>query len=134
MALFLLDHLLVFILLFLSSFVFLACFSYLTSFVYLSFSGTVNVVTQSINHSVHIQLLFTIKRKCCARFQFYSCFCVPGEGKEEIVKVTFGELRRDVALFAAAMRKMGIQTGDRVVGEFHWLLPQIEQKNKAITF
>uniref|UniRef100_A0A3P9NSQ3 Acetoacetyl-CoA synthetase n=1 Tax=Poecilia reticulata TaxID=8081 RepID=A0A3P9NSQ3_POERE len=38
------------------------------------------------------------------------------EGKEEIVKVTFGELRRDVAVFAAAMRKMGIQTGDRVVG------------------
>ncbi|KAM9743134.1 acetoacetyl-CoA synthetase [Menidia menidia] len=38
------------------------------------------------------------------------------EAKEEIVKVTFGELRRDVALFAAAMRKMGVQTGDRVVG------------------
>ncbi|XP_059404625.1 acetoacetyl-CoA synthetase [Carassius carassius] len=38
------------------------------------------------------------------------------EAKEEIVKVTFGELRRDVALFAAAMRKMGIKTGDRVVG------------------
>lgn len=33
------------------------------------------------------------------------------------MKVTFGELRRDVALFAAAMRKMGVQTGDRVVGE-----------------
>lgn len=49
-------------------------------------------------------------------------FCTPGEGKEEIVKVTFGELRRDVALFAAAMRKMGIQTGDRVVGEFEFLL------------
>ncbi|KTG01940.1 hypothetical protein cypCar_00005945, partial [Cyprinus carpio] len=38
------------------------------------------------------------------------------EAKEEIVKVTFGELRRDVALFAAAMRKMGIKAGDRVVG------------------
>uniref|UniRef100_A0A7N9AZ59 Acetoacetyl-CoA synthetase n=1 Tax=Mastacembelus armatus TaxID=205130 RepID=A0A7N9AZ59_9TELE len=38
------------------------------------------------------------------------------EANEEIVKVTFGELRRDVALFAAAMRKMGVQTGDRVVG------------------
>lgn len=46
------------------------------------------------------------------------------------MKVTFGELRRDVALFAAAMRKMGIQTGDRVVGEFYWLLPQIEQKTR----
>ncbi|KAM9394106.1 acetoacetyl-CoA synthetase isoform 2-T2 [Pholidichthys leucotaenia] len=38
------------------------------------------------------------------------------EANEEIVKVTFGELRRDVAVFAAAMRKMGVQTGDRVVG------------------
>lgn len=38
------------------------------------------------------------------------------EKNEDIVKVTFGELRRDVAVFAAAMRKMGIQTGDRVVG------------------
>ncbi|TNN44628.1 Acetoacetyl-CoA synthetase [Liparis tanakae] len=38
------------------------------------------------------------------------------EANDEIVKVTFGELRRDVALFAAAMRKMGLQTGDRVVG------------------
>uniref|UniRef100_A0A8C2YW98 Acetoacetyl-CoA synthetase n=1 Tax=Cyclopterus lumpus TaxID=8103 RepID=A0A8C2YW98_CYCLU len=38
------------------------------------------------------------------------------EANDEIAKVTFGELRRDVALFAAAMRKMGLQTGDRVVG------------------
>ncbi|CAL8294298.1 unnamed protein product [Gadus morhua 'NCC'] len=38
------------------------------------------------------------------------------ESNEEVTKVTFGELRRDVALFAAAMRKMGVQTGDRVVG------------------
>ncbi|XP_061117752.1 acetoacetyl-CoA synthetase [Conger conger] len=38
------------------------------------------------------------------------------EAREEITKVTFGELRRDVALFAAAMRKMGVRTGDRVVG------------------
>ncbi|XP_062273888.1 LOW QUALITY PROTEIN: acetoacetyl-CoA synthetase [Scomber scombrus] len=36
------------------------------------------------------------------------------EANDEIVKVTYGELRRDVALFAAAMRKMGVQTGDRV--------------------
>lgn len=46
-----------------------------------------------------------------------SCFCSPAEANEEIVKVTYGELRRDVALYAAAMRKMGVQTGDRVVGE-----------------
>ncbi|XP_041756126.1 acetoacetyl-CoA synthetase isoform X2 [Coregonus clupeaformis] len=38
------------------------------------------------------------------------------EANDEITKVTFGELRRDVALFAAAMRKMGVETGDRVVG------------------
>lgn len=45
------------------------------------------------------------------------CLCLLGEANEEILKVTFGELKRDVALFAAAMRKMGVQTGDRVVGE-----------------
>ncbi|GCB61333.1 hypothetical protein scyTo_0011297, partial [Scyliorhinus torazame] len=38
------------------------------------------------------------------------------EGKEEIVKVTFGELKRVVALYAAALRKMGVKMGDRVVG------------------
>lgn len=38
------------------------------------------------------------------------------EGKEEIEKVTFGELKRDVALYAAALRKMGLKIGDRVVG------------------
>ncbi|XP_025031934.1 acetoacetyl-CoA synthetase, partial [Python bivittatus] len=37
------------------------------------------------------------------------------EGKEEIEKVTFEELRHRVAFYAAAMRKMGVQTGDRVV-------------------
>ncbi|XP_043571740.1 acetoacetyl-CoA synthetase isoform X1 [Chiloscyllium plagiosum] len=38
------------------------------------------------------------------------------EGKEEIVKMTFKELKRDVALYAAALRKMGVKIGDRVVG------------------
>ncbi|XP_058387228.1 acetoacetyl-CoA synthetase isoform X6 [Diceros bicornis minor] len=41
---------------------------------------------------------------------------VAREGREEIVKVTFEELREQVALFAAAMRKMGVKKGDRVVG------------------
>ncbi|KAL6081598.1 hypothetical protein STEG23_007813 [Scotinomys teguina] len=41
---------------------------------------------------------------------------VAREGREEIVKVTFEELRQRVALFAAAMRKMGVKKGDRVVG------------------
>lgn len=31
--------------------------------------------------------------------------------------MTYGQLRSDVALFAAAMRKMGVGTGDRVVGK-----------------
>uniref|UniRef100_A0A2K5RHC5 Acetoacetyl-CoA synthetase n=1 Tax=Cebus imitator TaxID=2715852 RepID=A0A2K5RHC5_CEBIM len=51
-----------------------------------------------------------------------------GEGKEEIVKVTFEELRRDVALFAAAMRKMGVKKGDRVVG----YLPNSEHAVEAM--
>ncbi|KAM5192666.1 acetoacetyl-CoA synthetase [Mantella aurantiaca] len=38
------------------------------------------------------------------------------EGRENVEKVTFEELRRNVALYAAAMRKMGVETGDRVVG------------------
>ncbi|XP_053327807.1 acetoacetyl-CoA synthetase [Spea bombifrons] len=38
------------------------------------------------------------------------------EGKENVEKVTFEELRKHVALYAAAMRKMGVKTGDRVVG------------------
>lgn len=42
-----------------------------------------------------------------------------GEGREEIVKVTFEELRQQVALYAAAMRKMGVKKGDRVVGKGH---------------
>ena len=51
----------------------------------------------------------------------------PGEGKEEIAKVTFEELRQQVALFAAAMRKMGVRRGDRVVGGCFWLLSLWEQ-------
>lgn len=47
-----------------------------------------------------------------------------GEGREEIAKVTFEELRQQVALFAAAMRKMGVKKGDRVVGKGS-LLPSL---------
>ncbi|PNI57232.1 AACS isoform 2 [Pan troglodytes] len=50
------------------------------------------------------------------------------EGKEEIVKVTFEELRQEVALFAAAMRKMGVKKGDRVVG----YLPNSEHAVEAM--
>lgn len=38
------------------------------------------------------------------------------------MKVTFEELRQKVALFAAAMRKMGVKQGDRVVGKYFWFL------------
>uniref|UniRef100_A0A8C7E5W6 AMP-dependent synthetase/ligase domain-containing protein n=1 Tax=Naja naja TaxID=35670 RepID=A0A8C7E5W6_NAJNA len=38
------------------------------------------------------------------------------EGKEEIEKVTFEDLRHRVAFYAAAMRKLGVHPGDRVVG------------------
>ncbi|CAK6439942.1 unnamed protein product [Pipistrellus nathusii] len=38
------------------------------------------------------------------------------EGREEVGKVTFQELRQQVALLAAAMRRMGVRRGDRVVG------------------
>ncbi|XP_037600114.1 acetoacetyl-CoA synthetase [Cebus imitator] len=58
----------------------------------------------------------------------FTLFLFPGEGKEEIVKVTFEELRRDVALFAAAMRKMGVKKGDRVVG----YLPNSEHAVEAM--
>uniref|UniRef100_A0A8C9AM72 Acetoacetyl-CoA synthetase n=1 Tax=Prolemur simus TaxID=1328070 RepID=A0A8C9AM72_PROSS len=53
---------------------------------------------------------------------------VAREGKEEIVKVTFEELRQQVALFAAAMRKMGVKRGDRVVG----YLPNSEHAVEAM--
>lgn len=68
---------------------------------------------------LHINLLDVTKMYFCFCVGVLNllCFCLSEEANEEIVKVTFGELRRDVALFAAAMRKMGVQTGDRVVGE-----------------
>ncbi|XP_078599537.1 acetoacetyl-CoA synthetase-like [Branchiostoma floridae x Branchiostoma japonicum] len=38
------------------------------------------------------------------------------EGREEVEKRTFRELADNVAVYAAAMKKMGIKEGDRVVG------------------
>lgn len=54
------------------------------------------------------------------------------EGKEEILKVTFEELRQSVALYAAAMRKMGVKVGDRVVGKFFFLF--VFLKGEEVTF
>ncbi|XP_042193574.1 acetoacetyl-CoA synthetase isoform X2 [Callorhinchus milii] len=39
-----------------------------------------------------------------------------GEGTEEVVKVTFKELKRRVALYAVALRRAGVNVGDRVLG------------------
>ena len=44
-------------------------------------------------------------------------FC-SAEGKDDVDRVTFQELREKVAQFAAAMKEMGIKTGDRVVGKY----------------
>ncbi|XP_002738477.1 acetoacetyl-CoA synthetase-like [Saccoglossus kowalevskii] len=38
------------------------------------------------------------------------------EGKEEVEKLTFHELRQTVAQYAAALKKIGVKKGDRVVG------------------
>ena len=40
----------------------------------------------------------------------------PVEGREEVRRRTFAELHDDVAVYAAALKKMGVQKGDRVVG------------------
>ena len=40
-----------------------------------------------------------------------------GEGSEEITKLSFKELKRKVAVFAEAMKKAGVQEGDRVAGK-----------------
>lgn len=39
-----------------------------------------------------------------------------GEGKNTVEKMTFRELREKVAVYASAMRRLGVQVGDRVVG------------------
>lgn len=80
----------------------------------LKFKSSIGIYINLLKNSKHSQVVLKAV-KMCLTFSF--CLCLPAEANEEIVKVTYGELRRDVALFAAAMRKMGVQTGDRVVGE-----------------
>lgn len=46
------------------------------------------------------------------RVAIYGAF----EGAEHVRSITFAELRRQVALYASAMRKMGVTVGDRVTG------------------
>ena len=45
------------------------------------------------------------------------CFVCLGEGRDTVETRTFHELKQRVAKFAAAMKKMGIKKGDRVVGK-----------------
>ena len=45
------------------------------------------------------------------------CFLVADEGSPEVRRRTFAELYADVAQLAAAMKSIGIQPGDRVVGK-----------------
>ncbi|XP_015422707.1 PREDICTED: acetoacetyl-CoA synthetase [Myotis davidii] len=61
---------------------------------------------------------------------------VAREGREEIVKVTFEELRQQVALFAAAMRKMGVRKGDRVgvLDRFSQIQPKLIFSVEAVVY
>lgn len=45
--------------------------------------------------------------------------CFAGEGRDTIEAITFKELRQKVAVYASAMRRLGVQIGDRVVGMCH---------------
>uniref|UniRef100_H3AT78 Acetoacetyl-CoA synthetase n=1 Tax=Latimeria chalumnae TaxID=7897 RepID=H3AT78_LATCH len=63
-------------------------------------TGFLNLARGILNHFLKVLIGLLFSEEC----------------KEEITKVTFGELRKDVALYAAAMRKMGVRAGDRVVG------------------
>lgn len=74
-----------------------------------------------INPALKIHIFHTFQRDL-PKNSLCVMFFLLAEANDNIKKVTFGELRRDVALFAAAMRKMGVQIGDRVVGEFHIVL------------
>ena len=41
---------------------------------------------------------------------------IAGEGEKEVRKLTFAELRDRVAMYAAALKAVGVQKGDCVVG------------------
>ena len=47
----------------------------------------------------------------------YKHYLCKGEGRVTVEKITFKELRQKVAVYASAMRRLGVQIGDRVVGE-----------------
>ena len=43
---------------------------------------------------------------------------IAGEGEKEVRKLTFAELRDRVAMYAAALKAVGVQKGDCVVGTY----------------
>ena len=59
-----------------------------------------------------LSLLHSFSPHQCLEYNFSA------EGWKEVRKRTFSQLYEDVAMYAAAMKKMGVQKGDRVVGEF----------------
>eukprot|EP00058_Branchiostoma_floridae_P005430 XP_002590918.1 hypothetical protein BRAFLDRAFT_108770 [Branchiostoma floridae] len=61
---------------------------------------------ERVNNKFNLKLVLT-----CT-----TCITVIAEGREEVEKRTFRELADNVAVYAAAMKKMGIKEGDRVVG------------------
>ncbi|XP_055957561.1 acetoacetyl-CoA synthetase isoform X1 [Patella vulgata] len=63
-------------------------------------------------HGVRMNFAENLLRYDDDRIAIYST----GEGQAEVKTKTFHQLRHDVSVYAAAMRAMGIQTGDRVVG------------------
>jgi len=45
-----------------------------------------------------------------------SPFLKTGEGRETVEAITYKELKQKVAVYASAMKRLGVQIGDRVVG------------------
>ena len=43
-------------------------------------------------------------------------FLKTGEGRETVEAITYKELKQKVAVYASAMKRLGVQIGDRVVG------------------
>ena len=41
----------------------------------------------------------------------------PAEGRNSVEEITFAQLKDQVALYASALRRLGVQKDDRVVGE-----------------
>ena len=51
------------------------------------------------------------------KFRTFKLPFVVGEGRPEVTEITYEALYNEVAVYAAALKKLGIQKGDRVVGK-----------------